>query len=293
MSCPDQPVNLSLWFLTAVAKESGLSLKGRHSHRLVPSTRAHRPPPPPASFHSPTQDLLQVRQPQNSPPPQHTPGSGRIFNVEWAQGRQPALTNTGISLRSRKRRVQRRQGGGRKADPPPPAPPQSPGRGSGPMTVAEVRVLTLLILCLPMPFAPVPYGSQSDNMPHDYQGGKQAARRLHGCHTEWAELSSPGTSCCEVRQHLPAWRVGEGVPQDQSPACLLLTCLPRQPYCTYSLHSAGGRCTNRRHQLRSYPASSQPPPSRGSWPLPTRTPHRAQLSCLYAEPRAAATDAQG
>lgn len=197
----------------------------------------------PASFHSPAQDLLQVRQPQSPPPRQHTPGSGRIFNAEWAQGRQPAFTNTGISLRSRKRRARRRQGGGRKADPPPPAPPQSPGRGSGPMTVAEARVLTLLILCLPMPFAPVPYGSQSDNMPHDYQGGKQAARRLHGGHTEWAEPSSPGTSCCEVRQHLPAWRVSEGVPQDQSPHCLLLACLQRLPYCTYYLHSAGGQCT--------------------------------------------------
>lgn len=58
-----------------------------------------------------------------------------------------------------------------------PAPVSCQGRW--PMTVAETRVLTLLILCLPMPLAPVPYSSQGDNMTHDYQGGKQAARRLH------------------------------------------------------------------------------------------------------------------
>lgn len=144
-------------------------------------------------------------------------------------------------------------------------------------------MLTLLILCLPMPLTPVPYGSHSDNMTHDYQGGKQAARRLHGCHPGWAEPSSPGTSCCEVRQHLPAWRVSEGMPQNQSLLCPLLPCLQRQPCCTICTQP-GDNVQSPRHQLRSYPASSLPPPSCGSWPLPTRTPHRAQLSCLYAEP---------
>lgn len=193
------------------------------------------------------------------------------------------FTNTGISLRNRKRRAQEKARGGRKADPPPPCPAPVSWQGRWPMIVAEARVLTLLILCLPMPFAPVPHGSQSDNMTHDYQGGKQAARRLHGCRTEWAEPSSPGTRCCKVRQHLPAWGVSSGVPQDQNPVCLLLSCLQRQPYCTICAQ-LGDNVQSPRHQLCSYPASSQPPPSHGTWPLPTRTPHRAQLSCLYAEP---------
>lgn len=179
--------------------------------------------------------------------------------------------------------LRRRQGAG-EGGPSTPCPAPISCQGRWPVTVAEARVLTLLILCLPMPLTPVPYGSQSDNMTHDYQGGKQAARRLHGCHTEWAEPSSPETSCCEVRQHLPAWRVSEEVPQNQSPLCLLLPCLQRQSYCTICT-PPGDNVQSPRHQLRSHPASSQPPPSRGSWPLPTRTPHRAQLSCLYAEPR--------
>lgn len=68
-----------------------------------------------------------------------------------------------------------------------------PAPVSWPMTAAEARALTLLILGPPVPSAPVPHGSQGDNMTHDYQGGEQAARRLHGCHSEWAEPSSPGT----------------------------------------------------------------------------------------------------
>lgn len=73
VSCPDQPVNLSLWFLTAVAKERDLSLKGRHSHGPAPSNQNS---PQPLSI-SPTQDLLQLRQPQSSPPstPQEVEGS--------------------------------------------------------------------------------------------------------------------------------------------------------------------------------------------------------------------------
>lgn len=38
--CPDQSVNLPLWFLTAVVRERGPSLEGRHSHRPVPSIRS-------------------------------------------------------------------------------------------------------------------------------------------------------------------------------------------------------------------------------------------------------------
>lgn len=75
--------------------------------------------------------------------------------------------------------LRRRQGaGGRRTLHPCPAPVSCQGRW--PRTVAEARVLTLLILYLPMPLTPVPYSSQTDNMTHDYQRGKQAARRLHG-----------------------------------------------------------------------------------------------------------------
>lgn len=69
-------------------------------------------------------------------------------------------------------------------------------------------------------------------------------------------------------------------PRNQSPLCLLLPCLQRQPYCTICTQP-GDNVQSPQHQLRSYPASSQPPPSRGSWPLPTlahSTQGPAQLS---------------
>lgn len=70
---------------------------------------------------------------------------------------------------------------------------------------------------------------------------------------------------------------------------LSLAALPSETALLYCLHSAGGQCTIPSAPTALspslLPASSQPPPSRGSWPLPTHTPHRTQLSCLYAEPR--------
>lgn len=80
---------------------------------------------------------------------------------------------------------QKGQEGGR---PSAPNPTRIPMVGWWLMAVVEARALTLLILSLPTPPAPVPHGSQGDDMAHNYQGGKQAARRLHGCHKEQAEL---------------------------------------------------------------------------------------------------------
>lgn len=153
----------------------------------------------------------------------------------------------------------RRGAGGRRTLHLLPRPAPDSRQGRWPKTAAEARVLTLLLLCLPMPLAPVPYGSKSDNMTHDYQGGKEAARRLHGCHTEWAEPSSPGTSCCEVRQYLPAWRVSEGAPQEPAPTLSAAANLPSETTLLTVL-SALSRGTMY-SPLSTNCALTQPPPS--------------------------------
>lgn len=72
---------------------------------------------------------------------------------------------------------------------------------------------------------------------------------------------------------------------------LSLAALPSETALLYCLHSAGGQCT-----VPSAPTAlslSLLPASSLSWllALPTCTPHRAQLSCLYAEPRSRLTGA--
>lgn len=109
--CPDQPVNLPLWFLTAVAKESGLP------HRPAPSVQGSLP----AFLLSLTQALLQARQRARSN--SSTPWEAEGSSMRSRHRVDHTFTNTGISLGDRKRRAQEEARGGRKADPPPPPRP--------------------------------------------------------------------------------------------------------------------------------------------------------------------------
>ena len=229
---------------------------------------------------------MQANQPQSSTPstPQEVAGSSMQSRHKGDNGFHKHWYFT---LEQEEEGSGRQGAGGRRTLHPCPAPVSCQGRW--PMTVAEARVLTLLILCLPMPLTPVPYGSQSDNMTHDYQGGKQAARRLHGCRTEWAEPSSPGTSCCEVRQHLPTWRVSQGgAPEPES--TLAPAALPSETALLYHLHPAGGQCT-----VPSAPTvlflPSLLPASSLSWLLAAPHPHTLQGPAQLSLRRA--TDAQG
>lgn len=104
-----------------------------------------------------------------------------------------AFTNSSVSTGEQEEEGSGEDRGREEGGPSTPCPAPVSWPGWWPMPVAEARALTLLILGPPVPSAPVPHGSQGDNMTHDYQGGEQAARRLHGCHSEWAEPSSPGT----------------------------------------------------------------------------------------------------
>lgn len=178
--------------------------------------------------------------------------------------------------------------GGSKADPPPLPRPVCQGRW--PTTVAKARVLTLLIQCLPMPLTPVPNGSQSDNMTHDYQGRKQAARRLHGCHTDGRAVLTRDRLL--PSQTAPPCMEGErrGAPGTGAP-CLLLPCpaLPSETALLYYLHSAGGQCT-----VPSAPTALLPsllPASSLSWLLAAPHPHSPQGPAQLSLRRA--TDAQG